>query len=311
LPSRPTPAEPLALNLTRLVLGDKDKPTDADDPPPDPSTLPPFRIKISDLIKGGLHIKDVRLRTLPQPRGLLLQELRANTGHLTIQGEGEWMLDDQGHHQTRLTLDLASEDVGSALDELGFSNTLRRGRLEDTQLALHWPDAPDRFAWAILEGGARLNVREGVLENVEPGAGRILGLLDISALPRRLMLDFGDVFGEGLRFDELAATLRFREGRAITELMQIKGPSVEIALKGYSDMLNRTMHYDVVVVPALGHMLPIIGTVAGGPLVGGAVFLLQKVFDQISGEGIGFNYRVSGSWDAPVVEGVETKESRP
>ncbi|MEO1751851.1 YhdP family protein [Thiofaba sp. EF100] len=308
-PARPTPAEPLSLDLVRLVLNANEAPrTDATatrPPPSDPDTLPPLRISIAELSFGELRLKDIRLRTLPQPRGLLLQELRADTGHLTIRGEGSWMLDDKNRHQTNLTLNLASEDVGAALDELGFRNTLRRGRLEDTQLRLRWADAPDRFAWAILEGGARLNVRDGALESVEPGAGRVLGLLSVTELPRRLLLDFGDVFGEGLRFDRIASTLSFREGRAITELMQLNGPSAQIFMKGYSDMLSRTLHYDMVVVPALGNVLPIIGTVAGGPLVGGAVFLLQKVFDQLGGERSGFNYRVSGSWDEPRVERVE------
>ncbi|MFZ5467484.1 MAG: YhdP family protein [Pseudomonadota bacterium] len=308
VPPRPTPAEPLTLDLVRLVLSGEDTPADAAAPPPDPATLPPLRISIAELSQGELRLKDVRLRTLPQPRGLLLQELRADTGHLAIHGEGSWMLDDKNRHQTSLTLNLASEDVGSALDELGFRNTLRRGRLEDTQLRLRWADAPDRFDWAILEGGARLNVRDGALESVEPGAGRVLGLLSVTELPRRLLLDFGDVFGEGLRFDRIASTLSFREGRAITELMQLNGPSAQIFMKGYSDMLNRTLHYDMVVVPALGNVLPIIGTVAGGPLVGGAVFLLQKVFDQLGGERSGFNYRVSGSWDEPQVERVEGTE---
>ncbi|MGK0673467.1 MAG: YhdP family protein [Halothiobacillaceae bacterium] len=305
IPARPTPAEPLSLDLIRLILRDTDRSADAADPPPDPATLPPLRISIAELRQGELRLKDVRLRTLPQPRGLLLQELHADTGHLTIRGEGSWMLDDKNRHQTSLTLNLASEDVGSALDELGFRNTLRRGRLEDTQLRLRWADAPDRFHWAILEGGARLNVRDGALENVEPGAGRVLGLLSIADLPRRLLLDFGDVFGEGLRFDRIASTLSFREGRAITELTQLSSPSAQIFLRGYSDMLNRTLHYDMVVVPALGNVLPIIGTVAGGPLVGGAVLLVQKVFDQLGGERSGFNYRIRGNWDAPQVERVE------
>ncbi|MDM7323196.1 MAG: YhdP family protein [Gammaproteobacteria bacterium] len=311
IPARPTPAEPLSLDLVRLILNPDDTPRadtePAQPPPPDPTTLPPLRISIAELNRGELRLKDVRLRTLPQPRGLLLQELHADTGHLTMRGEGRWMLDDKNRHQTSLILNLTSEDVGATLDELGFRNTLRRGRLEDTQLRLHWADAPDRFTWAILEGGARITVRDGALENVEPGAGRVLGLLNITELPRRLLLDFGDVFGEGLRFDRIVSTLSFHEGRAVTELTQLNSPSAQIFMKGYSDMLNRTLHYDIVVVPALGNVLPLIGTVAGGPLVGGTVFLLQKLFDQLSEEKSGFLYRVSGSFDEPRVERVEAR----
>lgn len=309
LPARPSPAEPLSVDLARLIFTDEEESPalpDPNAPPPvDPTTLPPLRISVAELYRHGMRLKDVRLRTLPQPRGLLLQELHADTGHLTIRGEGSWMLDDKSRHQTSLTLNLTSDDVGTALGELGFAKTLRKGRLEETQLRLHWPDAPDRFAWAILSGEARLNVRDGVIEKVEPGAGRVLGLLSLSDLPRRLLLDFGDVFGEGLRFDRIAATLSFRDGRAVTELLQLSGPAAQVVMRGYSDMVQHTLHYDMVVVPALGNVLPVLGTVAGGPLVGGAVFLLQKVFDQLGGEKSGFNYRVSGSWDEPKIERVE------
>ncbi len=300
------PSEPISLDLAHLVLKAAEGGDASPAPPPDPAAIPPLRAAIARLDWGDIHLNEVALHTLPQPQGMLLQGLSANTGHLLIHGEGSWLVDAQGQHRTRLDLNLSSEDVGAALDELGFRNTLRKGRLEASQLRLAWAAPPDGFDWAILEGEARLQVKDGALESVDPGAGRVLGLLSVTELPRRLMLDFGDVFGEGLRFNDITAELRFQDGRAISELTQLQGPSAQILMKGYSDMLQRTLNYDMVVMPAMGNVLPILGTVAGGPLVGGAVFLLQKVFEQGAGSGGGIQYRISGSWDAPKVERVES-----
>ncbi len=312
IPRLPTPAEPLSVELSRVVLREEDEEetkTAQDEPPPtDPTTLPPLRIAIANLHYGDIHLRDAFLRALPQPRGLLLQELRASTPHLAMHGDGSWMLGDPGGQVTRINLNLASGDVGAALDELGFRKALRRGRLENTRLALRWPDAPDRFDWGILEGEGGLDIREGSIENVEPGAGRVLGLLSIAELPRRLTLDFGDVFGEGLRFERIRSDLRFREGRLETDPMELSSPSAQILMRGHSDMRAKTLHYDMVVVPALGNVLPIIGTVAGGPLIGGAVFLMQRLFNQLEGEHTGFNYRVTGPWDDPRVEKMESLE---
>ncbi|MEW6765103.1 MAG: YhdP family protein [Pseudomonadota bacterium] len=310
IPRLPTPAEPLSLDLSWVVLREDDETETGKDetPPTDPTTLPPLRIAIADLHYGDIHLRDAFLRALPQPRGLLLQELRASTPHLAMRGEGSWMLGDKGGQLTRINLNLVSGDVGAALGELGFRKALRRGRLENTRLALRWPDAPDRFDWGILEGEGSLDIRQGSIENVEPGAGRVLGLLSIAELPRRLTLDFGDVFGEGLRFDRIRSDLRFHDGLLETDPMELSGPSAQIIMRGHSNMRSKTLHYDMVVVPALGNVLPIIGTVAGGPLIGGAVFLMQRVFDQFEGEHTGFNYRVTGSWDDPKVEKMENLE---
>ncbi len=312
VPHAPTPATPLSIDLTRLVMQDEDAGPEQEPPPADPGDIPPLNVNIADLLYGDIRLKDVHLRGVPQPRGLLLQDLRADTGHLSLRGEGSWMrVDGTAHQQTRLKLRLASENVGEALKELGFRQALRKGRLEDTQLTLQWPDAPDRFDWATLRGEGQLSVLAGTIENVEPGAGRVLGLLSIAELPRRLMLDFGDVFGEGLRFDRINSKLGFREGLMLTEAMELSGPSAQVIMRGHADMLNKTLHYDMVVVPSLGNVLPIIGTVAGGPLVGGAVFLVQKLFDRLGGEKSGFNYRVTGSWDEPKVERAETLGATP
>lgn len=306
VPHAPTPAEPVSLDLARLILRDdpEDAPAEPDGPPADPTDIPPLRVNIAELQQGELRLKDVQARALPQPRGLLLQELRADTPHLALRGDGSWMLANGGQ-ETRLNLTLESGNVGEALGELGFRKALRKGRLDDTQLRLRWPDAPDRFDWAILQGDAQFSVLDGSIENVEPGAGRVLGLLSIAELPRRLSLDFGDVFGEGLRFERINSKLNFKDGRMITEAMELAGPSARVIMKGHSDMLHKTLHYDMVVVPALGNVLPVIGTVAGGPLVGGAVFLVQKLFDKLSSDPVGFNYRVTGSWDEPKVERAE------
>lgn len=313
VPHAPTPAAPLSLDLAHLILRDDDEASSKPDTPPSsPVDMPPLNIGIANLHYGDIHLKDVHVRGMPQPRGLLLQDLRADTGHLSIRGDGSWMLsDNQGHQQTRIKLKLVSENVGEALKELGFRQALRKGRLEDAQLSLNWPDAPDRFDWATLQGEGQLSILAGSIENVEPGAGRVLGLLSVAELPRRLMLDFGDVFGEGLRFDRINSKLSFKDGRMITEAMELTGPSAQVIMRGHTDMVNKTLHYDMVVVPALGNVLPIIGTVAGGPLVGGAVFLVQKLFDQLSGERSGFNYRVTGSWNAPKVEKVESLGTAP
>ena len=43
----------------------------------------------------------------------------------------------------------------------------------------------------------QLALASGQFHKVNPGAGRLLGVLSLQSLPRRLTLDFRDVFAEG------------------------------------------------------------------------------------------------------------------
>ena len=65
-----------------------------------------------------------------------------------------------------------------------------------------------------LDGEVQVRIGSGQLAEVKPGAGRVFGLMSIAALPRRLALDFRDVFGKGFAVRLLSmatATCSFRE----------------------------------------------------------------------------------------------------
>ena len=53
-----------------------------------------------------------------------------------------------------------------------------------------------------INGLVDFRADDGRLTDVEPGgAGRVFGLLSVQALPRRLRLDFSDMFREGFGYD--------------------------------------------------------------------------------------------------------------
>jgi uncharacterized protein YhdP len=64
-------------------------------------------------------------------------------------------------------------------------------------------------------------IEKGQFLKSEPGAARLLGVLSLQALPRRLMLDFSDVFGEGFAFDFVRGDVRIEQGVATTNNFQM------------------------------------------------------------------------------------------
>ena len=150
-----------------------------------------------------------------------------------------------------------------------------------------------------------MDARNGQLLEVDPGAGRVLGLLSVAQLPRRLMFDFRDFFSKGLAFNKLAGEVRFGDGFARTDAIRIEGPAADIAIRGQTDLRAQTFDQTVDVNPKAGNLLTVVGAVAGGP-VGAAVgaaanAVLGKPLGAIGAK----TYHVTGPWKEPQVDVVD------
>ena len=143
---------------------------------------------------------------------------------------------------------------------------------------------------------------------MEPGAGRVFGLMSLTHLPRRLALDFNDLTGEGLAFDTLSGTFRLTDGDAYTDNVTLRGSAAEIGLAGHANLRDRTYDQTAVVTGQLGASLGVAGALAGGPAVGAALLLFSQIFkESLKGVTRGY-YRITGSWDDPQVRRIDARE---
>jgi uncharacterized protein YhdP len=153
-----------------------------------------------------------------------------------------------------------------------------------------------------------MSAENGQLIAVEPGAGRVFGLMSLAHLKRRLALDFDDLTGKGLAFDTLHGTLRLTDGDAFTDDFTLRGSAAEIGLAGHTNLRDRTYDQTAVVTGQLGGSLGVAGALAGGPVVGAALLLFSQVFKEpLKGVTRGY-YRITGSWDDPQVRRVDERD---
>jgi uncharacterized protein YhdP len=151
---------------------------------------------------------------------------------------------------------------------------------------------------------------DGQLLNIQPGAGRVFGLMSVAALPRRLSLDFSDFFGKGLKFDSIRGDFELRAGDAFTNNLLLKGPAAEIGIIGRTGLGKRDYDQTAVVTGSVGNSLPVVGALAGGPVVGAAVLLFSQVFKEpLKGIARGY-YKITGSWESPTVERVDSAAAK-
>jgi uncharacterized protein YhdP len=157
-------------------------------------------------------------------------------------------------------------------------------------------------------GSISVRAENGQLVAVQPGAGRVLGLFSVAALPRRLALDFTDLTEKGLAFDSVRGDFELRDGNAFTSNLLLRGPAAEIGIAGRTGLASRDYDQTAVVTGNLGASLPVAGALAGGPAVGAALLLFSQVFKEpLKGITRGY-YRITGPWENPTVERVDASE---
>ena len=181
----------------------------------------------------------------------------------------------------------------------------KKGRLEAD---VTWPGGPDAEILARISGEARIAMSDGRMLALQPGAGRLLGLMSLSHIGKRLMLDFGDVTGEGTAFDSIKGGFTLASGEAFTDNLTLRGPAAEIGIAGRTSLRDRSYDQTAVVTGDLGASLGVAGALAGGPAVGAALLLFSQIFKEpLKGVARGY-YRITGPWEDPVVKKIDSRE---
>lgn len=169
-----------------------------------------------------------------------------------------------------------------------------------------WSGSPRGDFFDVINGEVKVRFGDGQLEEVEPGAGRMFGLMSIVALPRRLSLDFRDVFSKGFGFDEIAGSFRIVDGKTYTCDLSLDGPAADIGIVGVVNLNDRTYDQTAIVSANVGNTLPIVGAVVAGPQVAAALLIFSQIFKKPLQEVGQVYYGISGSWDDPVVESTDS-----
>src|SRR5258706_6881871 len=146
-----------------------------------------------------------------------------------MSASGQWRLDtgDNPHSARQITLNLQIEfaNAGNLLERFGAGDTIRgaQGKLEG---AVQWRGSPFTIDYPTLTGSLKLNCASGqFLKAGAGGAGRLLSVMSLQALPRRIALDFLDVFSEGFAFDSITATADIQTGVLSSKDFRMRGPN--------------------------------------------------------------------------------------
>ena len=268
--------------------------------------LSPIRFDVNNFAYGDMTLGKVELNLRPVEKKLVLDNLNITARSFNAEASGQW---DEGGN-TQVDLVLSSGDFGRMMHDLGFASVISGGKAS-AKGQLSWPGSPAAFSVSRLGGQVHVKIDEGKIEEVKPGAGKLLGLLSLQALPRRLFLDFSDLSGKGLQFSTLEGDIRFSEGNAFTQNLRLESLPANMLITGRTGLVSRDFDQLIAVVPNVSDTVSVAGGLAWGPQAAAILLVLQKLFQSNIDAATMIRYQLSGSWNEPKLTKLDEGASSP
>ena len=293
----------LVAHMRNLYLaGEKTEPgTKTETQPVSPHQLPAMEVAIEDLLYKGKNIGRFELVGFPEGSDWRLRRLRITNPDGTVTGDGYWR-----NTQTQVNLLVDISNAGKILARSGYPNTVKNGSGKLTA-NLNWEGQPDDFKYATLDGTLNLNTGKGQFLKMDPGFGKLLGILSLQELPKRIALDFTDVFSSGFEFDSIKGNATIKHGVMQTDDLHIDGSSAKVLMKGSVNLNDETQDLHIIILPTLGSSISTLSAFAAGPVVGIGTLIVSKVLGNPLDKLMSFEYNVSGTWANPNVVKVGEK----
>jgi uncharacterized protein YhdP len=284
-----------------------------------PKDLPTMDVVIDNLELRGLKLGRAEVEGFSRAitgggREWVLNKFNLSLPEASFQAKGQW--GGVGRvlaKRTQLDFTLQLQNSGELLERLGYKGAIRNGK---GRMAgqVGWTGSPFSPDYTTMGGQFNVNLDKGQFLKAEPGVARLFGVLNLQALPRRLTLDFSDVFSEGFSFDFVRGDVQIQQGIASTNNMQMKGVTAAVMLEGKADIKNETQDLKVVVVPDLNTGTATLLYTIINPVVGLTSFLTQYFLKTPLAKSTTQEFRVQGSWKDPKVSKVDgntQKEVKP
>ena len=298
-----------ALDLVRLRVPPL-KP-DAVNVASDPRKFPWVSLKAKSFQAMDKDLGELELVAQPAEHGWKIERVVLVRPEARFEANGFWRM-EFGKSSSNFTMQLTSQNLGTTLTALGQPDQVDAGEVK-LDARLSWAGPPTDVKFASLNGTVEVDAKKGRFLQLKQGAGRLFGLLDLSAIGRYLTLDFSTAFGRGFVFDRINGKVAIERGNAYADDFLIKGPSARIDTSGRVGLAAEDFSLTMDVYPRLSDSVTIGSFAIGGPPAGVAAWVLQKLFKKQIEQGTRVTYLINGPWSHPtitrkLVEGEKTDD---
>ena len=277
-----------------------------------PGSLPALDIAVNDFhlrgrALGRLEVVATNHGSEGAQREWHLQTFNLTTPEAALSATGNWALlnpastSPDAQRRTVLNFRLDINDSGALLQRFGMADVIRRGKGR-MQGQVRWRGAPLSPDYPSMGGQINLNLESGQFLKAEPGLAKLLSVLSLQSLPRRLTLDFRDVFSQGFAFDFVRGDVTLNQGIASTNNLQMKGVNAAVLMEGRANVAEETQNLHIVVVPEINAMTASLVATAINPVIGLGSFLAQMFLRGPLMLAAAQEFHIDGPWADPRVE---------
>ena len=260
------------------------------------SNPPKINIKAKSFMVDEDTYGDLSLIAYKENKVWNIKNFKINNLNHNISGSGFWS-DESLSPSTSINFTWNINNIEKTFEQLSYPELIKNGKASVIG-TLSWPNSPFDFDSSVSQGNFSLTATDGIVLEAKPGVARLFGLLTLQNLPRRLSLDFSDIFSKGFIFEKINAGVIVNNGILKSNRFSMEGPAAEVAIKGETNIIEETQNIHVIVNPRISDSLSLL-SLAGGPLAGAAAFIAQKILKDPLNKIMSDEYQIIGTWDEP------------
>lgn len=274
-----------------------------------PNDIPNLNLTVDVLKLGQVNIGKIDLQSTSTRDNLHLEACHIMSPGYQVLLKGDWHQDEANKNHTTFDADVNVTQLADSLKNWGITPVVE-ARQGSIQIKGSWPGAIQQFSWAKMQGGMFVKLQNGRITNLSKeteeklGLGKLLSILSLQTIPRRLKLDFSDLSNNGYSYDVFSGNFAVSKGVMTTNDSYIDGPVAYASMKGDLDIAKRLYDVELHISPHITASLPVVATIAGGPIAGIAAWAASKIINQSMQTVTGYTYKISGPWLKPVVQQV-------
>lgn len=282
-----------------------------------PGSIPNLHLTVQKFIYGDVDVGQIALDSKSTKTNLQIELLKVTSPSYELNIKGDWTKEnttDRTQGEAYLTI----SDLGKSLERWQIKPTVftNKGAVSFTG---GWQGGITNFSLDKVAGQIQVLIKNGRITDLgsateeKLGLGKLLSIFSLQTIPRRLSLDFSDLAKEGYSFDQFKGNFQLKQGVMSTQDSEMDGPVAFVSMKGELNVVKRTCFFDIFVSPHIMASLPVVATIAGGPvgpIAGVATWVAIKIINKSMPKVTGYRYKVSGSWVDPVVEQLNIYKKR-
>lgn len=271
-----------------------------------PQSIPNLNLRIDNVSLGEMKIGNVVMKSTSSKDRWSLEYSRIESPFYRFNIQGDWLKNEK-INKTHMQLKWHVTDLAKSL-ELWQITPVVNSKNGDMEFTGGWNKSLFDFSLASLHGSMKLQLKNGIITHLSKeteeklGLGKLLSILSLQTIPRRLQLDFSDLSQEGFSFDLFKGNFTVNKGIMSTQDSYLDGPVAYAGMQGELDLVRRLYNLNLKISPHITASLPLVATIAGGPIAGLAAWVANKIINKSMQNISAYSYKVSGPWKEPIVQ---------